>query len=282
MTVTDAASSAVESTVGDDGVYTFVMPDADVIVNVGFERSTGSVFELVTTRDSIVEGGIYVLATKYYDKVMKFHASGEATFGSTPVTEWLNEEKSLVKVSDDACFIQMLAVNPDTIRHGATSGDRTNAFLSYGNGYLTTDNGNVVVTENLTDLNRAGMFVSTNESNYLVRFFNEATGASSDFMTIRYDYAGDKFRILNYSSDNQQRIWLYKLVPDEPVEPEVILGDVNDDGVVTIKDVTTLIDYLLGGDAVVVNLLNSDVSQDGSITIKDVTALIDLLLSGNN
>ncbi len=282
MTVTDAASSAVESTVGDDGVYTFVMPDADVIVNVGFERSTGSVFELVTTRDSIVEGGIYVLATKYYDKVMKFHAPGDATFGSTPVTEWLNEEKTLVKVSDDACFIQMLAVNPDTIRHGATSGARTNAFLSYGNGYLTTDNGNVVVTENLTDLNRAGMFVSTNESNYLVRFFNEATGASSDFMTIRYDYAGDKFRILNYSSDNQQRIWLYKLVPDEPVEPEVILGDVNDDGVVTIKDVTTLIDYLLGGDAVVVNLLNSDVSQDGSITIKDVTALIDLLLSGNN
>lgn len=59
----------------------------------------------------------------------------------------------------------------------------------------------------------------------------------------------------------------------------VKLGDVNDDGVVSIKDVTCLIDYLLGGEPEPFNLDNADVSEDGAVTIKDVTALIDLLLS---
>ena len=54
------------------------------------------------------------------------------------------------------------------------------------------------------------------------------------------------------------------------------LGDVNHDGSVTIKDVTALIDYLLGsGD---VCMICADVNADGEVTIKDVTNLIDMLL----
>lgn len=60
----------------------------------------------------------------------------------------------------------------------------------------------------------------------------------------------------------------------------VIPGDVDDDQVVTIADVTALVDYLLGGDASI-NLLNADVDGDESVNIADVTVLIDLLLSGN-
>ena len=62
--------------------------------------------------------------------------------------------------------------------------------------------------------------------------------------------------------------------------PEFTPGDVNDDGLVTIKDVTTLIDYLLGGD-VTINELAADVKPDSDITIADVTALIDMLLGAN-
>ena len=64
-----------------------------------------------------------------------------------------------------------------------------------------------------------------------------------------------------------------------PEEPQVLPGDVNDDGFVTIKDVTALIDYLLGGSAEDVNIANADVDGNGTISIKDVTALIDILLS---
>lgn len=56
-------------------------------------------------------------------------------------------------------------------------------------------------------------------------------------------------------------------------------GDVNNDGKVTISDVTALIDYLLGGDESQINLGNADVNDSQGITIADVTALIDLLLS---
>lgn len=58
-------------------------------------------------------------------------------------------------------------------------------------------------------------------------------------------------------------------------------GDVNEDGYVTIADVTTLIDYLLSGNADGINLVNADTTLDNAVTIADVTTLIDYLLSGN-
>ena len=63
-------------------------------------------------------------------------------------------------------------------------------------------------------------------------------------------------------------------------EPVVLLGDVNDDGHVTISDVTTLIDYLLGTIPTSFSIQNANVNQDNTISISDVTALIDILLNG--
>ena len=54
------------------------------------------------------------------------------------------------------------------------------------------------------------------------------------------------------------------------------VGDVNHDGVVSIKDVTALIDKLLGNGEVC--MICADVNGDGEVSIKDVTALIDKLL----
>ncbi len=58
------------------------------------------------------------------------------------------------------------------------------------------------------------------------------------------------------------------------------LGDVNNDKVVNISDVTSLIDYLLNP-ATVINEANANVNLDEAINISDVTGLIDFLLSGN-
>ena len=62
---------------------------------------------------------------------------------------------------------------------------------------------------------------------------------------------------------------------------DFIVGDVNDDGYVTIADVTALIDYLLGSDNHI-SEGGADVNQDGSISIADVTAIIDMLLNNNS
>ena len=57
-------------------------------------------------------------------------------------------------------------------------------------------------------------------------------------------------------------------------------GDVNHDGGVSIKDVTDLIDYLLGGNSDICSICADVNGQDG-VSIGDVTSIIDMLLGGN-
>ena len=58
---------------------------------------------------------------------------------------------------------------------------------------------------------------------------------------------------------------------------DVLPGDANGDGIVSINDITTLIDYLLGN----VDEINdgADFDEDGVIGINDLTSIIDFLLS---
>lgn len=53
-------------------------------------------------------------------------------------------------------------------------------------------------------------------------------------------------------------------------------GDVDNDGMITIADVTNVVDLLMRGEA---HSVQADVDGDGVLSIKDVTDLIDLLLS---
>lgn len=59
---------------------------------------------------------------------------------------------------------------------------------------------------------------------------------------------------------------------------DVLPGDVDDDGKVGIADVTALIDYLLSGNSVVLDMDAADVDGDGNVSIADVTELIDFIL----
>lgn len=66
--------------------------------------------------------------------------------------------------------------------------------------------------------------------------------------------------------------------------PDIIRGDADNDGQVTIADVTALIDALLTGNFDDSDEFSGDAADcdgDGEITIADVTTLIDYLLSGN-
>lgn len=58
-------------------------------------------------------------------------------------------------------------------------------------------------------------------------------------------------------------------------------GDTNGDGVVSIGDVTALIDNLLDSSLNPINAINADVNGDGQVSIGDITALIDKLLGVN-
>ena len=61
-------------------------------------------------------------------------------------------------------------------------------------------------------------------------------------------------------------------------KPVTLLGDVNDDGVVNIVDVTVLIDHILSPTDVKINKFNADMSDDNKVKIDDLTLLIDKIL----
>ena len=89
-----------------------------------------------------------------------------------------------------------------------------------------------------------------------------------------YYFTGDGSKYL-FTLDANQLTFKIEVVEDEQ---QGILGDVNDDGVVSIQDVSLLIDYLLGSDVTPFNNANADVNPDSRISINDVSGLIDLLL----
>ncbi len=93
----------------------------------------------------------------------------------------------------------------------------------------------------------------------------------------------DYFAAIYYYSEGEAVMeattyWYTIVFPTE--QPEVLIGDVNDDQLVNITDVTILIDYLLGSGTI--NEVAADVTQSDGINISDVAALIDLLLGGGN
>ena len=60
-----------------------------------------------------------------------------------------------------------------------------------------------------------------------------------------------------------------------------IRGDVNQDGLVNIADVTALINYLLTDDETGININAADCDQNSKVNIADVTTLINYLLTNN-
>ena len=75
-----------------------------------------------------------------------------------------------------------------------------------------------------------------------------------------------------------------KFIPvdfEEYVEPAILRGDVNNDKMVDIDDVTALISYVLTGNADGINIDNAECNQVDGIDIDDVTALISYVLNGH-
>ena len=135
-----------------------------------------------------------------------------------------------------------------------------------------------VYVGNVNELNSLNAVVEEGDANSRL-----ITGITDKFYTVKNLEAEGTFfyKVKALYTDGTESAWSntqsVTLFENGPVYQ---LGDVNHDGEVTIKDVTALIDYLLGTNTDICTDC-ADVSGDGEVTIKDVTALIDMLLSGN-
>ena len=109
----------------------------------------------------------------------------------------------------------------------------------------------------------------------------EFPGITTTDYTVTGLSAGGTYRFLvvtHYADATSKKSNRQVVTLSEQPEHTYELGDVNHDGSVSIKDVTDLIDYLLGANDIICPIC-SDVHGDESVTIADVTALIDKLLT---
>ena len=216
VTAIDTVGNPVEFTSAVNGTYTLVMPESDIEVSVNFERSTGNLFELVESRSGINEGDTYILATRNHDKVMKRWSDGDGTFQSDDIVEWLDEDRTVVRVSDDACFFNMTQVADTTVSGNA----RTAAYLTTGNAYLRTSNYNVLQQNGIAAESRAWMYIG-NASNCLIRFKDSTSGSNGNWI-VRYDNESDMFKVMNWNTTGAEtsRVWIYRLVEANAVTTE--------------------------------------------------------------
>lgn len=210
LTATDDADGSELNLIDNgDGSYTFTMPANDVTLSATFDRVIGDIFDLVTSGSQIVEGATYIIVSQRHDKVMKHWKKSETTFQGAPIVEWVNQDKSKVRVDDNACFFRLddLFLN--------TSNNYRSAYMNTLVGYLSYSGyngttGNVVSTPNMSGYNRATMYISgaTNgEKNYLCTF----DSINTPNRTIRYEVSTNSFKIINYNNNTDERVWLYKL-----------------------------------------------------------------------
>ncbi len=187
-------------------------------VDIIYEKLDGDIFDLVTTTDQIQEGKTYIIVSRYYDKVMKFKKVDDATFPATDIVEWMNDSKTKVKVDGNACLFKMEGMNNDTLR--TNNKYEKAAWLNTLNGYIRSQNYNLITRTSVNGYCRAHMYISANENNLLLKF-NDMSSGNNNY-TVRYDYDNAEFKMLNYNSDSQQRVWLYKLAESFQVTTECI------------------------------------------------------------
>ena len=112
-------------------------------------------------------------------------------------------------------------------------------------------------------------------------FTADVTGASAVVTKSMEQNADGSYRIaISAVSGDLQTATCY-VINATVAAPQIVLGDADGDGTVSIADVTTVIDYILTGDESSIVLLNADVDEDGEIGISDVTSIIDYLLKGS-
>ena len=168
------------------------------------------------------------------------------------------------------------------LAEGSNSVINSNAFSVE---LTITNNGETTYDEDIT----AGLYKLTdgNSGTGVQDIDKRLVLAPGESVTMQFDMTnvidGWKYFLMTsyYSEGMKKRLcatYIYTIVFPEVVQ--VIPGDVDGDGTVSIADVSTLIDYLLSKVATGINLEAADIDGNGSVDIGDISSLIDMLLRG--
>ncbi len=80
--------------------------------------------------------------------------------------------------------------------------------------------------------------------------------------------------------DADKQAYLFKYLREvAAADNGVLYGDVDNNGLVNVTDVTTLINYILGANSAVFNVVAADITCNSAIDVADVTSLVNIILS---
>ena len=188
-------------------------------------------------------------------------------------TGWLNTDALHCRTRGVMDF-NMLFVDHRNVLFGTQEcGDSiavTSKFIAYSGKPLKTDSLLVYYSIDNGPYQTAHMTATGNPDEYVGYIKGYHQASEVDYYVFGADESGHRY---------QQPVF-GELDPHHfTVHIPFILGDVNEDGSLTIEDVSALINYLMGATITPFSTSAADVDGDGSVKVGDVSALINLILA---
>ena len=196
----------------------------------------------------------------------------------------MGEQKSNNRAGVEATLNADMTITPNSDAKVITLEGETDAwYFKVDDGYLyaASNDKNYLKTETEADDNdnaKATIAIAKNETTEAVEATIQFQGSNTrNLMRFNPNNGSPIFACYSSTSGTGSLPQLYRKV----AESENKKGDVNNDGSVTIADVTTLVNIILGKNDNY-NSEVADVNEDGSITIADVTTLVNIILGRAN
>ena len=188
-------------------------------------------------------------------------------------TGWLNTDALHCRTRGVMDF-NMLFVDHRNVLFGTQEcGDSiavTSKFIAYSGKALKADSLLVYYSIDKGPYQTAHMTATGNPDEYVGYIKGYHQASEVDYYVFGADESGHRY---------QQPVF-GELDPHHfTVHIPFILGDVNEDGSLTIEDVSALINYLMGATITPFSTSAADVDGDGSVKVGDVSALINLILA---
>ncbi len=212
------------------------------------------------------------LALEVYREAMPgYEVTG--VYNTTSGIQWLNTDALHCRTRGVMDF-DMLYVDHRNVLHGTQqckdSIAVTSKFIAYSGEPLKEDSLLVYYSIDNGPYQAAHMSATGVADEYVGYIKGYHQASQVDYYIFGADESGHRY---------QQPVFGEQEPHHFTVNISVILGDVNDDGIVDVSDMAALIDHLLAG--IDINTGNADVNQDGNIDVSDLSALIDMLLGAN-
>ncbi|MFO8066489.1 MAG: agmatine deiminase family protein [Bacteroidales bacterium] len=173
-------------------------------------------------------------------------------------------------------YISATNVNAKTISKPFVAPDGTYTFTVTGDDVeFFADNRNITTAQNVEFTYTGCIDDYTSIEWNFGDGAQPATANTAGPHTVSYNTVGNKTISLTINGDNTLTKTDYIIV-----NPDYLLGDVNDDGEINVQDIVWLVNYILGNPDPNFNEDAADANQDTEINVSDIVAISNLILDG--